>query len=136
MISDYEPPLKGLARLGYVVPRESTPLHDAITTFLDRLYRIPDPNETIEEFDRYYHYDLVGMPLLELKREARNVQRRLDLDDHPATWLSQRLDAVRQAIRGYSAGTTQEPAVPTRSPQQTRGISLEVRRIASEARHD
>ena len=101
MIPQYEPPLQGLARLGYVIPDSWTPLRcnqETTRRFLDRLYPIPDPIETVGQFERFSHSDLAAMPLEEIYREARRVQLRLDYDDRPAAWLLGRLQALREAI--------------------------------------
>ena len=123
MLSYSEPPCKALTRLGYVVPDAWTSsLHNerrTTTTFLDRLYRIPDPNETAGEFDRYHHLDLTGMPLGMLRREERRVERRLDLDEKPPAWLWERLGVVQQAIACRQAPTfpVEEAERQTRASQ-------------------
>jgi len=60
------------------------------------------------EFERFFHRDLDAMPLEGLYREARCVQRRLDYDDKPATWLLERLQVLRHAIALRRRASTQK----------------------------
>lgn len=150
MISQYEPPLHGLARLGYVRP--TTQKHgarDTTTRVLDCLYRIADPLETRGEFERYYHIDLAGLSLDALRSEERKILYRLDFDERPSPWFFERLHAVRGEIARQRKGPTQEPPLPSEAAQRhaeaerqlatrhhTRGVPLAVRRIDAEGGHD
>lgn len=117
----------------------------ATTGFLNRLYPIPDPNETMGEFERYHNIDLCGMPLEVLRSEERKLQSRLDRDERPSSWLWGRLEAVRQEIARHHESNTQERPLPVQGLQQppagtsrprARGIPLAIRRIGIEGGHD
>ena len=148
MIPQYEPPLKGLARLGYIISNAYTPRHpdwDTTTRFLDRVYPVPDPTETARQFEIYNHIDLDDMPLEALQREERKIQHRLDQDDKPPRWLWGRLEAVRQAMARHHASNRRDASAPVRGRKppsgrtprpHTRGISLAVRHIDREAQHE
>ncbi len=76
-------------------------------TFLDKVYSIPNPNRSMEEFRRLHGHDLELLDDLALQRERRCVQRRLD--DEPdasrGAWLTDRLvsiDRERGRQRGVS----------------------------------
>lgn len=101
MISPYEPPLTGLARLGYIVPRPQPPgdgARVAMAHVLHHLCPIPDPYDSSGAFARYHHADLPTMSLAELRHERRRVQHRLDIEERPSAWLWERLEAIRQAL--------------------------------------
>ena len=94
----YEPPLTGLARLGYIVPmaqpsRESD--RATMARLLDRLCPIPDPCDSAGAFLRFHHGDLPAMSLAELRHERRRAQSRLDLEARPSGWLLERLEVIR-----------------------------------------
>ncbi len=64
--------------------------------YLSRVYAIPNPFRTREDFDRFHHIDVPLMTDDELAREIRCVWRRLDYepDAAAAAWLTKRRDAV------------------------------------------
>ncbi len=68
---------------------------------LDRLYPMPRPTRTIEEWVRLHHRDLPDLSDLDLDREAFAVARRLcrDRDACRVAWLVERRDAVRAERR-------------------------------------
>jgi len=68
--------------------------------FLDRLYHIPNVNDTMEECERWHHLDLAQMDTAALRREGRAVRFRLDHErDHfSRAWLAERLEALRAAL--------------------------------------
>ena len=68
---------------------------------LDRLYPMPRPTHTIEEWARLHHRDLPDLSDLDLDREAFAVARRLcrDRDRGRVAWLVERRDAVRAELR-------------------------------------
>lgn len=120
-LTPYEPPLTGLARLGYIVPTpQPSPESDRATMarVLDHICPIPDPCDSASAFARYHHGDLPAMHLDELRRERRSVQRRLDLEARPSGWLLERLDAIRQelALRKRPRHAHPSPGGPEADP--------------------
>lgn len=66
--------------------------------FLARLYPMPHPYLTEDDWYRYQHRDLAAMDATELRREGRRTQLRLDYeyDRHDRAWLTERLAAIRK----------------------------------------
>src|SRR5918998_1563080 len=64
--------------------------------FLARLYPLPHPLVTLEEFLRFRHEDLADFSDEALAREYRRVRARADLDPDEASraWLDGRLAAI------------------------------------------
>ena len=63
---------------------------------LDCIYRLPNPNRSLEDFNRSRHWDLLDLSDGQLAREGRVAQHRADLDPDPAraAWLCGRVAAV------------------------------------------
>ena len=72
---------------------------------LDRLYPMPRPTRTIEEWARLHHHDLPELSDLDLDREAFDLARRLcrDRDRGRVAWLVERRDALRAECRRRAA---------------------------------
>ena len=70
------------------------------TKFLDRLYAIPDPMRSIDDYYKQRHDDLPLLTTEKLHQEARMVRQRADLEDDEIArwWLGQRLDRVRAEL--------------------------------------
>jgi hypothetical protein len=64
----------------------------------ERLYRLPRPLATIEEWARSQHLDIDGMTPDDLEAEAHRIRHRLAYDDDPHPWLVERRERVRQAL--------------------------------------
>ena len=64
------------------------------------LYPIPDPFDTLEQYQRAIHADLPRFTRAELAAEARQVRLRLEVstEQDGRAWLEQRLAAVAQAL--------------------------------------
>ena len=117
MLSSNEPPLTGLARLGYIVPTPPSPRDGERATMarvLDQVCPVPNPYDSAGAFERYHHGDLSAMNLADLRRERRRVRCRLDLDERPSAWLRERLEAVRQTLAMHKA-SRRAPPTPSRS---------------------
>src|SRR5262245_12412286 len=68
---------------------------------LDVLYRMPDPFDTLEDYQRARHADLSGMTPVELDAEARRVRIRLTIStpEDGTAWLTERLAAIAASRR-------------------------------------
>lgn len=66
--------------------------------YLERLYPIPRPMLTLEDWRRAHHLDLADFTEDELRWEYRRVQNRSDYERDPAAlaWLRGRLVAIRR----------------------------------------
>jgi hypothetical protein len=84
--------------------------------FLERIYPLPKPMRSIEEWQREHHQDLEALDDFTLQRERRCVQHRLDYetDQFVRSWLAVRLTAIDRE-RG-SRRTTTSPDRPPRPP--------------------
>lgn len=67
--------------------------------FLDRLYPIPDPFNTSEEYEKEKHLDIQSMNLPSLKAERARVRMRLLYDQNPSAWLIERLNVLEEEIK-------------------------------------
>lgn len=131
MMSPNEPPLTGLARLGYIVPTPQSSREEGRATLarlLDHVCHVPDPYDSAGAFERYYHGDLNAMSVGDLLRERRRVRCRLDLEERPAAWLWERLEAVRQALAMRRA--------PRHAPPPHRGAGVDPPPAVSQAPAD
>jgi hypothetical protein len=70
--------------------------HRARTRWLDRLYRLPNPFDTLEGWRRAMHLDLVELSPGELENERIKVRLRLAYTPDE-TWLHDRLKKLRAA---------------------------------------
>ena len=68
------------------------------TQFLSQFYRVPDPMNTWEDWERYAHHDLPRMTGPQLLDERERISWRLRLDECPPPWLIERLARVSEAI--------------------------------------
>jgi hypothetical protein len=57
---------------------------------LDRIYRLPNPMQTLEQWECLHHRDIAGRGTGDLERELRRVRLRLALDPRPSPWLEER----------------------------------------------
>lgn len=77
--------------------------------YLERVYPIPRPYLSHEDWERHHHRDLAAMSTGELRREGRRAQRRMDCTarSHPfdRAWLAERLAAVGATLRERGAAT-------------------------------
>jgi hypothetical protein len=64
---------------------------------LDWLYRVPDPYETFEDWQRHQHADLATLSPWALENERIKLRLRLAFDPSPSDWLYERLERVRRA---------------------------------------
>lgn len=65
--------------------------------WLDRLYAVPDPTDTLEAWERLHHRDVPVMALEELDDERLRLRLRLALERHPDAWFSERQRRLDQA---------------------------------------
>ncbi len=65
----------------------------------DRLYPVPQPLRSLEEWARWRHLDLLDCSRPELLRERARLRLRLTLDDAPDSWCLERLRALEEAMR-------------------------------------
>lgn len=88
---------------------------------LERLYPLPNPLRTLEEWEQAHHRDLPTLSDDDLLRDLRCARRRLDYEDDKTAqvWLSERIIRIRQEVASRRAP---EPRKPT--PRRPR---LEVR---------
>ena len=63
--------------------------------FLDIVYPTP-PNIIPDE--HYFHEDIPGMSLAQLRREQARAQQRLLHDERPHHWLLERIDRLTEAL--------------------------------------
>lgn len=78
------------------------PTDPARTAVLDVLYPIPNPFDTLEQYQRCIHADLEHFTKDELLAERRQVSLRLDVSTERdgRVWLEERLERVNRALRG------------------------------------
>ena len=62
--------------------------------WLERLYSLPRPMATIEDWERCRHLDLPMMDADGLELEAHRLRHRLAYDDRPDPWLLERRNRV------------------------------------------
>lgn len=69
--------------------------------FLEKIYALPQPMRTIDDWRRLHGQDLQYLDDLALQRERRCVERRLDYEQDVLrrAWLMQRLAAVEAERR-------------------------------------
>lgn len=72
----------------------------SVTLDLDGIYRVPEPADTLEDFERHAHRDLAGMSRPVLLRERARLRLRLTLDDAPDGWLLDRLRRIDEMLHG------------------------------------
>lgn len=66
--------------------------------FIEVVYSIPNPLNSLEEWQRFVHNDLADMTIEELRREYDRVDFCILFDDSPHPWLIQRREQVEQVI--------------------------------------
>ena len=76
------------------------------TAYLNRLYPLPRPFLSIEDWQRWWHRDLAGLDLDALWVELRRLRRRLDYehDRLHRRWLQEREAAILRAIGARKSG--------------------------------
>jgi hypothetical protein len=67
--------------------------------FLDRVYAVPDPLDTEEQWQRARHADLARADRPSLLAERQRLHLRLLLDRRPHLWLLERASAIQKALR-------------------------------------
>lgn len=80
-------------------PYPITTLSPPRDRLLERLYPLPRPLQTIEEWERSRHLDLVTCSVDDLEFEAHRLRHRLAYDPKPHPWLLERRERVRRALR-------------------------------------
>lgn len=93
---------------------------------LARLYELPDPLRSMEDYRRLRHLDLPGIPTALLARERHAVYQRLMATDPRDPWndwlegrllaIEDQLDARRSAPHRVTPSVPVEPAVPSSVP--------------------
>lgn len=84
---------------GAVPPREAERLYQQFRErLLDEVYALPDQT-TEAGWLRLHHHDLLGRTPEHVRRERRQLQSRLVLDNRPAPWLLERLGRLDAALR-------------------------------------
>lgn len=79
------------------------------TSLLDRIYSLPNPYRSIDDWFRTRHEDLPGLSDRELTREIRRVSARLDFEwPERGHWLWARLDACH-AEQGKRRASVSDP---------------------------
>jgi len=93
---------------------------DALLTFtewLERVYPLPRPTATLEEWERATHRDLGNLDRDALHRELLRVRFRLAVERRPDPWLADREKAVLQAIRRRApSNRASNPSGPRETP--------------------
>ena len=69
--------------------------------FLNKVYSIPEPFQSYEEDQRYYHEDISHLSRPEMRRELEKVRLRLTIDDNPPDWLLERLGIVEEELNSW-----------------------------------
>ncbi len=86
---------------GYRAPR---PLPAwVIERWLEWLCPLPRPLVSYEELQHAEHHDLREREAADLHRERRRIHLRLDLDDAPPAWLTERVAAIDAELRRRGA---------------------------------
>jgi hypothetical protein len=80
-------------------PPNRKPTSSPHVRLLARLYPLPKPLLTIEEWQRSRHLDLATYSRDDLELEAHRVRHRLAYDHRPHPWLLERRERVRMALR-------------------------------------
>jgi hypothetical protein len=65
---------------------------------LDGFCRKPDPFDTIEQYQRFHHFDVERLSLAELLLERDRVKQRLLLDARPDRWFLDRLRVLQERL--------------------------------------
>ena len=65
--------------------------------WLDQLYSLPDPCDTLEAWQRLHHQDVPSMALDELDDERLRLRLRLALERNPDSWFFDRQRRLDQA---------------------------------------
>lgn len=81
------------------IPRIVDKCQRRIQKYLETFYPTPNPFESLEQFFRYTHKDILNFTVPELKLEYRRVVRRLENDPKPPAWLIARLRAIRKRLQ-------------------------------------
>jgi hypothetical protein len=68
--------------------------------WLDRIYPLAQPFDSLEEWERAAGADLAAMSTAELRRELGRVRLRLMLDLNSPEWLLNWLAQLQGALRG------------------------------------
>lgn len=64
---------------------------------LASVYSIPNPMDTLEQWERWEHRDLATMDYAALRGEYDRLRLRLQMDRNPHAWLLERLGVVKAA---------------------------------------
>jgi hypothetical protein len=75
------------------------PINPSRFRLLQRLYPLPRPLLTIEEWERSRHLDLAGLSIDDLELEGHRVRHRIAYDPKPHPWLLERRERVRCELR-------------------------------------
>ena len=62
-------------------------------------YTIPDPFDTVEQYEKYIGADLPGLSRPELMAERERVRFVLLIEPSPDAWFLKRLHAIEEAMR-------------------------------------
>ena len=63
------------------------------------LYPVPDPFDTMEQFEKFVCRDLDAMSMPELIAEQQRVRLVLLIQPSPNAWFLKRLQAIEEAMR-------------------------------------
>ncbi len=66
---------------------------------LELLYPLPQPLDSLEDYDRVTHRDLSRLDTASLRREHYRCRHRLNCEHDPSPWLAERLAAIRAELR-------------------------------------